>query len=79
MPSKNWQTIKVQFCHHVDQEVVLEAEVIEPPEWMPYQMPRIVAHRCSQAILCNLDERPSCVWAGTNPIIDPFIETQDNP
>ncbi len=75
MAEKTWQTIKVRFCHHVDQEVGLEAELVFPAEWLPDQQPRVTAHRCSRAIACNLDGRSSCVWAGTNPAIDPFFET----
>jgi hypothetical protein len=74
MAEKAWQAIKTCYCHHVDQEVALEAEMIYPAEWLPDQMPRVVAHRCSYALACNLDGRPSCIWAGTNPAIDPFIE-----
>lgn len=75
MAEKIWQTIKVRYCHHVNQEVGLEAELVYPAEWLPDQQPRIIAHRCSRAIACNLDGRSSCVWAGTNPAIDPFLET----
>jgi hypothetical protein len=72
MASKTWQPIKVTFCQHAGQPVSLEAEIIYPPEILPDQAPRVVAHRCSLALVCNLDGRASCVWAGTNPAIDPF-------
>jgi hypothetical protein len=74
MAEKSWQVIKVRYCHHADQEVNLEAELIYPAEFMPDQQPRVNAHRCSHAFACNLDGRASCVWAGTNPSFDPFIE-----
>ena len=74
MAEKTWETIKIQYCHHVDSEVGLEAEVIYPAEWLPDQEPRIVAHRCSHAFACSLDPRPACVWAGSNPAYDPFKE-----
>ena len=74
MAEKVWEVIKVQYCHHVDQEVGLEAQMIYPPEWLPDQPPRVTAHRCSHAFACNLDGRPSCIWAGTNPVLDPFSE-----
>ena len=74
MSVREWQAVKMCYCHHVDQEVALEAELVFPAEWMPEQPPRILAHRCSHAMDCNLDGRPSCVWAGTNPVIDPVIE-----
>lgn len=74
MAHKTWQAIKVRYCEHAEANVALEAEVIYPADWMPDQPPRITAHRCSRAIACNLDERASCVWAGTNPAYDPFAE-----
>jgi hypothetical protein len=75
MAVKTWRTIKVQYCHHVDADVELEAEVVYPAEWLPEQPARILAHRCSRGLECNLDSRPSCVWAGTNPAYDPFAVT----
>jgi hypothetical protein len=74
MSVKTWQPIKVCYCQHVGSEVALEAELIYPAEWLPDQNPRVNAHRCSRGMTCNLDGRPSCIWAGTNPAIDPFIE-----
>jgi hypothetical protein len=72
MAEKAWQTIKIQYCHHVDQEVGFEAELIYPADIFPDQPPRVHAHRCSHGLACNLDGRSSCIWAGTNPIFDPF-------
>ncbi|HSO26714.1 MAG TPA: hypothetical protein VLS48_01500 [Anaerolineales bacterium] len=74
MSTKTWEVIKVRYCHHAGEEVGLEAELIYPAEWMPEQAPRVRAHRCSHALACSLDGRPSCVWAGTNPTVDPFAE-----
>jgi hypothetical protein len=74
MPNKNWDPIKTCYCYHVSQPVALDAQVVYPSEWLPDQSPRILAHRCSMAMECNLDGRPSCIWSGTNPAIDPFIE-----
>lgn len=75
MAHKTWETIKIRYCEHVGEDVGMEAHVVYPAEWMPEQQPRVVAHRCSRAIACNLDERASCVWAGTNPAFDPFQES----
>jgi hypothetical protein len=74
MSVRVWEPIKICFCHHADQEVALEADIVLPAEWLPDQPPRILAHRCSHGVECNLDGRPSCMWAGTNPAIDPFSE-----
>ena len=45
MTEKTWQTLKVQYCHHADEEVGLEAELVYPPEILPDQPPRIFAGR----------------------------------
>ncbi|MEW5872210.1 MAG: hypothetical protein AB1894_23310 [Chloroflexota bacterium] len=74
MSVKMWQPIKTCFCHHISQEVHLEAELIYPADWLPDYPPQAQAHRCSSASECNLDGRSSCVWAGTNPTVDPFEE-----
>ncbi len=72
MSVKTWQAIKTCVCHHIEKEVSLEAEFVYPAEWLPDHPPRVLGHRCSNGFECNLDGRPSCVWAGTNPAIDPF-------
>ncbi|MCI0521176.1 MAG: hypothetical protein L0Z70_13095 [Chloroflexi bacterium] len=74
MTVKLWETIKTHYCHHVQAEVGFQADLVYPPEWLPDQPPRILARRCTQGLGCNLDERASCTWAGSNPGIDPFIE-----
>jgi hypothetical protein len=74
MADKAWQVIKVRYCDHAGAEVAMEAELVFPAEHLPVQQPRVIAHRCSHAIACNLDNRASCVWAGTNPTFDPFVE-----
>ena len=74
MSTKSWEVIKSSYCHHIGQEVGLEAKLVYPAEWQPEQAPRVLAHRCSQGVNCNLDGRPSCLWAGTNPAFDPFLE-----
>jgi hypothetical protein len=77
MAKKEWQVIKVHYCHHVNKEVGFEAQVVFPADWLPDQPPRIIAHRCSDALSCNLDGRASCKWAGTNPAYDPFTESEE--
>ncbi|BAJ62055.1 MULTISPECIES: hypothetical protein [Anaerolinea] len=79
MAKRVWQTIKVQYCRHVGREVSLEAEVIYPDEHLPDEKPRIVAHRCSRGAECGLLSEAACIWAGTNPDVDPFAEKPDTP
>ncbi len=74
MAVKTWETIRIRYCDHAKADVGLEAQVVYPAEFLPDQAPRVLAHRCSHAFACNLDNRPSCIWAGTNPAFDPFIE-----
>jgi hypothetical protein len=75
MSVKIWEVQKTCYCQHIGREVALEAQMVYPSDFLPDQNGRILAHRCSQGMSCNLDGRPSCIWAGTNPTIDPFIET----
>ncbi len=74
MSEKQWEPIKFCYCQHVASQVALEAEMVYPAEWLPDLAPRVTAHRCSRGIECNLDGRWSCMWAGTNPAVDPFNE-----
>lgn len=76
MAGKVWETIRVRYCERVRRDVSLEAQVVYPAEWLPDQPPRVIGHRCSYAFACNLDGRPSCIWAGTNPAFDPFSESE---
>ena len=71
MATKTWQTIQVKYCAHALEEVNLEAEIVYPADYLPDLMARVYAHRCSHAMVCT---NPNCVWAGTNPVLDPFKE-----
>lgn len=75
MAVKTWQTLKIRYCDHAGCEVGLEAEIVLPAEWLPETAPRVLSHRCSNGVRCNLEERPSCIWAGTNPTFDPYLES----
>lgn len=72
MSEKIWETQKVQYCQHVNEQVSLQVQVVYPADFLPDQPGRILARRCSHGSACNLDNKPSCVWAGTNPSFDPF-------
>ncbi len=76
MSYRTWQILKVNYCHHAQAQVGLEALLVYPAEWLPEQPPRVLRHRCSHALACNLVEHQSCVWAGTNPLYDPFAEPE---
>ena len=72
MANKIWEPVKVRFCEHRQCQVALEVQAVYPSEILPDQGPRLSGHRCSMGISCN-QERPSCVWSGTNPGFDPFL------
>ncbi|HXF85679.1 MAG TPA: hypothetical protein VNK49_09845 [Anaerolineales bacterium] len=67
MAQRVWQVSKVHYCERVRHEVALETEVVYPPEHLPDQPPRVIAHRCSNALECNQEDRMSCAWCGTHP------------
>jgi hypothetical protein len=56
----------------VGEDVTIQVKVVYPLDILPDQPPRVLARRCSKGMDCNQLERPSCVWAGTNPGYDPF-------
>jgi hypothetical protein len=74
MATKKWEIVQVRYCDHVGSKVALEAETVYPAEHLPEQPPRVMAQRCSHAIRCMIMNKPSCVWSGSNPMYDPFIE-----
>lgn len=69
-----WEVLKTHYCEHIQEEVQLEAQMVHPVGLQSDQPVRVTAHRCSHGILCNFEDKPACVWAGTNPAIDPFEE-----
>jgi len=74
MAYRKWEVVQVRYCDHAGCKVALEAETIYPADHLPDQAPRVIAQRCSQAIRCMIMNKPSCVWAGSNPNFDPFLE-----
>ncbi len=76
MSTKTWEVLKTCHCQHIDRQVSLEAQVVYPADFLPDPAPRVLAHRCSQGMECNQDDRVSCQWSGTNPAIDPFSESR---
>jgi hypothetical protein len=71
MALRTWQIEKIKYCEHAGHEVALETEVVFPSENLPEQAPRVLAHRCSNALECNLMNKPVCALCGTNPDLDP--------
>ena len=67
MAFRTWHVNKIKYCELAGSEVVLENEVIYPAENLPDQPPRVNAHRCSSAVICNQTDRPGCIWSGKNP------------
>lgn len=71
MAQKKWQTSKIRYCEHAGREITLDTQVVFPPEHLPDQPPRILAHRCSNGLECNLIEKMVCAYCGTNPDYKP--------
>jgi hypothetical protein len=67
MAERTWHASKIRYCEHVGLEVALETEVVYPAEHLPEQAPRVLAHRCTKAIECNLVDKMACGWSATNP------------
>ena len=74
MSEKSWEVVKVRYCHHVKEEVGLEAQVVYPAEWLPDQPPRVFGHRCSEAMMCNQDGRPSHWKLLHQEVVIPFFD-----
>jgi len=73
MTERIWQASKECYCEHVMRIVSLEAEVLYPIDFLP-DPPRVRSHRCSLGVDCNQFSKAACVWAGTNPNYDPFLQ-----
>lgn len=71
MAQRSMEVIQVCYCEHIRQQVALEAEVLHPADFLP-DPPRVLTHRCSLGDQCNQFAQAACVWAGTNPVVDPF-------
>jgi len=71
MALRTWLVEAIKYCEHVGHEVALETEVVYPAENLPEQAPRVLAHRCSNGMECNLLDKPVCKLCGTNPVHDP--------
>ncbi len=72
MAQKTWQTRKTCYCERVGREIKLETQVVYPADHLPDQPPRILAHRCSNAIECNKLDKMVCAYCGTNPEFNPL-------
>ena len=71
MAEKHWEVLKIRYCDHVGHEINIESEVVYPADYLP-DAPRVVAHRCSNARECNMFDKPTCAWCGTNPNYQPM-------
>ncbi len=74
MAKQAWETLKENYCQRVEKTVGLEAELVYAEGILCDEPPRILRHRCSEGENCNLEDKAACVWAGTNPVYDPFTE-----
>lgn len=71
MVLRTWIIETIKYCEHAGHEIALETEVVYPAEHLPEQAPRVLAHRCSGGMECNLIDKPACKLCGTNPDLNP--------
>lgn len=71
MAERAWVKTQVFYCDHAGEQVSIETEMVFPNDILPETPPQRRAQRCSHSMTCNLLDKPSCVWAGTNPLYDP--------
>jgi hypothetical protein len=70
MATKVWEVVKFYFCEYVGHEVACEAQVVYPADNLP-DAPRVIAHRCSCANNCDIEDKANCPYGITdmNPAI----------
>lgn len=71
MAEKHWEELKIFHCERADREAGLQVELIYPQDFLGDQ-PRVAAHRCTNGLICNQRYQNACVYAGTNPWVDPL-------
>ena len=72
MAQEQWVEVKRQWCEIAQLEATLLERRVYPSEVLPDTEPyRVLAHRCTAGILCNLIGC-SCRWAYTEPALDRF-------
>jgi hypothetical protein len=71
MAEKKWEEVKSYHCVHADLDVNLEVEVVYPIDFLG-DTPRVGAHRCTNSLACSQFSQGACIYAGTNPDVDPF-------
>jgi hypothetical protein len=72
MAVRQWEPIRTIYCERAQQLAALEVEVLYPAEPLPECFKRVVAHRCSLAVDCEVRGVGNCFWTGENPLNDPF-------
>lgn len=71
MALRTWQVEAIKYCERVGHDIALEVELVYPAENLPDLAPRVLAHRCSNALECNQMDHPVCKLCGTNPVHNP--------
>lgn len=72
MATMLWETTDARVCERIGRVVRLEVLHVYPDDRLPDQPPQVRARRCSEALLCNTLERPTCAWSGTLPGHNPL-------
>ena len=67
---EKWVPVKKQWCEILQEEAELLEHRVYPTGVLPDTEPyRVLGHKCSAAITCNLIGC-QCKWAYTNPTVD---------
>jgi hypothetical protein len=69
-----WKRSRVQYCHHIDQQVALQAETAFPADILPDQGGACWRIAVRTGWRATWTAGQAAFEAGTNPVIDPFIE-----
>jgi hypothetical protein len=77
LATKQWESIKRQYCDKAGCQVALQAQIIYPIDYLP-DNPRILGERCSHGDLCLKERLGSCAYSGGDPDFDPFNEQQQS-
>lgn len=67
--------VKSGHCAVRNQNAQLIHQVVYPADVLLHvQGPRVLSRRCSLDMECNRMDTVACVWAGTNPNVDPLLK-----
>lgn len=77
MANEQWVEVKTQWCEVAQSDVTMMERRVYAAATLPDTEPyRILGHRCSADVICNL-LGCHCRWAYTDPAVDRFAIQRD--